>query len=146
MHGDAACSGQGVVAETLNLARLAGYRTGGTLHIIVNNQIGFTTLPQESRSVRYSSDMALGFDIPIFHVNADDPEACLAVVRLAMAYQERFQSDVLIDLIGYRRHGHNEGDEPAYTQPLMYRTIQEHPTVRRLWANRLVADGLVLES
>lgn len=146
IHGDAAFSGQGVVAETLNLARLAGYRTGGTLHIIVNNQIGFTTLPQESRSVRYSSDMALGFDIPIFHVNADDPEACLAVVRLAMAYQERFQSDVLIDLIGYRRHGHNEGDEPAYTQPLMYRTIQEHPTVRRLWANRLVADGLVSES
>ncbi|HLU24516.1 MAG TPA: 2-oxoglutarate dehydrogenase E1 component [Longimicrobiales bacterium] len=146
IHGDAAFSGQGVVAETLNMARLAGYRTGGTLHIIVNNQIGFTTLPRDSRSMRYSSDMALGFDIPIFHVNADDPEACLAVIRLAMAYQERFQSDVLIDLIGYRRHGHNEGDEPSYTQPIMYRAIHQHPTVRKIWADRLVAEGVVTEA
>ncbi|MGD8276647.1 MAG: 2-oxoglutarate dehydrogenase E1 component [Gemmatimonadota bacterium] len=143
IHGDAAFSGQGVVAETLNLARLEGYRTGGTLHIIANNQIGFTTDPSDGRSVDYASDLARGFDIPIFHVNADDPEACLAVVRLAMSFRSHFHSDVLIDLIGYRRYGHNEGDEPAYTQPVMYRHIGEHPTVRQLWADRLV-EGRVL--
>jgi len=146
IHGDAAFSGQGIVAETLNLAQLEGYRTGGTLHIIVNNQIGFTTDPHEGRSNRYASDMALGFDIPIFHVNADDPEACLAVIRLAMAYYERFRSDVLVDLIGYRRHGHNEGDEPSYTQPRMYRTIQNHPTVRKLWERELIARGVITEA
>jgi 2-oxoglutarate dehydrogenase E1 component len=143
MHGDAAFAGQGVVAETLNLARLRGYETGGTLHIIVNNQIGFTTDPQEARSTNYASDLARGFDIPVFHVNADDPEACLAVVRLALAYRTRFQADVLIDLIGYRRYGHNEGDEPAYTQPLMYRRIVDHPSVLRQWADGLVAEGTV---
>jgi 2-oxoglutarate dehydrogenase complex dehydrogenase (E1) component-like enzyme len=127
MHGDAAFAGQGVVAETLNLARLRGYETGGTLHIIVNNQIGFTTDPSEARSTNYASDLARGFDIPVFHVNADDPEACLAVVRLALAYRTRFQADVLIDLIGYRRFGHNEGDEPAYTQPRMYRRSPTTP-------------------
>jgi 2-oxoglutarate dehydrogenase E1 component len=143
MHGDAAFAGQGVVAETLNLARLRGYETGGTLHIIVNNQIGFTTDPEEARSTNYASDLARGFDIPVFHVNADDPEACLAVVRLAMGYRSRFQADVLIDLIGYRRFGHNEGDEPAYTQPRMYNRIAEHPTVLQQWADRLVDQDTV---
>ncbi|NJD09979.1 MAG: 2-oxoglutarate dehydrogenase E1 component [Gemmatimonadetes bacterium] len=143
IHGDAAFSGQGVVPETLNLMRLPGYRTGGTLHIIENNQIGFTTLPGDSRSTVYPSDLARGFDIPIFHVNADDPEACLAVTRLAMAYREHFHSDVVIDLVGYRRFGHNEGDEPAYTQPLMYRQIAAHPTVRRRYADALVAAGVL---
>lgn len=141
MHGDAAFAGQGVVAETLNLARLGGYETGGTLHIIVNNQIGFTTDPIEARSTHYASDLARGFDIPVFHVNADDPEACLSVVALAMAYRTEFRADVLIDLVGYRRYGHNEGDEPAYTQPRMYRKVGEHPTVREKWADRLEEDG-----
>ncbi|NIP81649.1 MAG: 2-oxoglutarate dehydrogenase E1 component, partial [Gemmatimonadetes bacterium] len=141
MHGDAAFAGQGIVAETLNLARLKGYETGGTLHIIVNNQIGFTTDPEEARSTDYASDLARGFDIPVFHVNADDPEACLAVVRLAMAYRTEFQADVLIDLVGYRRYGHNEGDEPAYTQPRMYERVQDHPTVLAQWADRLVDEG-----
>jgi 2-oxoglutarate dehydrogenase E1 component len=142
IHGDAAFSGQGVVPETLNLARLKGYSTGGTLHIIANNQVGFTTNPSESRSTDYSSDIAKGFDIPVFHVNADDPEACLAVVRLAMMYREKFHADVVIDLIGYRRYGHNEGDEPMYTQPTLYRKIGEHPTVRRLWGARLAEAGI----
>ena len=141
MHGDAAFAGQGIVAETLNLARLRGYETGGTLHLIVNNQIGFTTDPDESRSTNYASDLARGFDIPVFHVNADDPEACLAVVRLATAYRTEFEADVLIDLVGYRRYGHNEGDEPAYTQPRMYESVEGHPTVRTLWADRLVEEG-----
>jgi 2-oxoglutarate dehydrogenase E1 component len=141
IHGDAAFSGQGVVPETLNLARLTGYRVGGTLHIIANNQVGFTTSPRDSRSTDYSSDLARGFDIPIFHVNADDPEACLAVVRLAMAFRERFHSDVVIDLIGYRRYGHNEGDEPAYTQPVMYEKIGAHPPVRRIWAAEMERRG-----
>jgi 2-oxoglutarate dehydrogenase E1 component len=143
IHGDAAFSGQGVVPETLNLARLKGYSTGGTLHIIANNQVGFTTNPSESRSTDYASDIARGFDIPVFHVNADDPEACLAVVRLAMMYREKFHGDVVIDLIGYRRYGHNEGDEPAYTQPVLYRRIAEHAPVRRLWGERLAAAGTI---
>src|SRR5690606_17804008 len=143
IHGDAAFAGQGVVPETLNLARVDGYRTGGTLHIIVNNQIGFTTTPRESRSTRYSSDLARGFDIPIFHVNADDPEACLSVIRLALAYRQTFGEDVLIDLIGYRRYGHNEGDEPTYTQPVMYEKIGKHPSVRKLWASALVESGVI---
>ncbi len=143
IHGDAAFSAQGVVAETLNLARLDGYRTGGTLHIIANNQVGFTTDPADGRSTDYASDLARGFDIPVFHVNADDPEACLAVVRLAMAFREEFHGDVVIDLIGYRRYGHNEGDEPAYTQPVMYHEIGEHESVRRLWAKQLVSTGVL---
>jgi 2-oxoglutarate dehydrogenase E1 component len=143
IHGDAAFSGQGVVTETLNLARLRGYSTGGTLHIIANNQVGFTTNPSEARSTDYASDIARGFDIPVFHVNADEPEACLAVVRLAMMYRERFHGDVVIDLIGYRRYGHNEGDEPSYTQPVLYRSIAQHQTVRRLWADRLTQAGIV---
>jgi 2-oxoglutarate dehydrogenase E1 component len=138
IHGDAAFAGQGVVAETLNLGALKGYRTGGTLHLITNNQVGFTTDMEDARSTRYASDLAKGFDIPIIHVNADDPEACLAAVRLAMAYRERFNQDMLIDLVGYRRHGHNEGDEPAYTQPLMYERIKSLPPVRELYARALV--------
>jgi 2-oxoglutarate dehydrogenase E1 component len=143
IHGDAAFSGQGVVAETLNLARLHGYRTGGTPHIIANNQVGFTTDPREARSADYASDLARGFDVPVFHVNADEPEACLAVTRLAMAFRERFHSDAVIDLIGYRRYGHNEGDEPSYTQPAMYRTIHQHLTVRKIWADRLIEERVI---
>jgi 2-oxoglutarate dehydrogenase E1 component len=143
MHGDAAFAAEGVVAETLNLGRLKGYSVGGTVNLITNNQMGFTAEPHESRSTRYSSDLAKGYDIPIFHVNADDPEACLAAVRLAMAYRARFHDDVLIDLIGYRRHGHNEGDEPSYTQPKQYQIIGSHPTVRDIWAKRLASEGIV---
>ena len=125
------------MAETLNLQELAGYRTGGTLHIIANNQVGFTTDPDEGRSTRYSSDLAKGFDTPIVHVNADDPEAAVSAIRLAMAFRARFRHDVVVDLVGYRRFGHNEGDEPSYTQPLMYKLIEEHRTVRELYARRL---------
>ncbi|MGH2535306.1 MAG: 2-oxoglutarate dehydrogenase E1 component [Thermomicrobiales bacterium] len=143
LHGDAAFPGQGIVAETLNMAGLAGYTTGGAIHIIVNNQIGFTTYTAEARSTLYASDVAKGYEMPIVHVNADDPEACLMVARLAMAYRARFGKDFLVDLIGYRRWGHNEGDEPAFTQPRMYDTIGNHPTVRQIWADRLAADGTV---
>ena len=143
IHGDAAFAAQGVVAETLNLARLEGYTTGGTLHVIANNQVGFTTGPREGRSTDYSSDLAKGFDAPIIHVNADDPEACLAAARLAMMYRERFGHDVVIDLVGYRRYGHNEGDEPAYSQPSMYATIAEHPSVRELYQAILVDAGVI---
>lgn len=143
IHGDAAFPGEGIVAETLNMSGIPGYATGGTLHIIVNNQLGYTTEPQEGRSTFYASDPARGFEIPVIHVNADDPEACLTAARLAFAYRQRFHKDILIDLIGYRRWGHNEGDEPTFTQPVMYRRIAEHPTVRELWAQRLVAEGIV---
>ena len=142
IHGDAAFAGQGSVAETLNLEALAGYSTGGTLHVITNNQVGFTTDPESGRSTRYSSDLAKGFDIPIVHVNADDPEAALASIRLALAYRRRFGHDVVVDLVGYRRHGHNEQDEAAYTQPLLAgRDRRRIPTVREEFAARLVADG-----
>ncbi len=143
IHGDASFAGQGVVSETLNLQSLEGYSTGGTLHVIGNNQVGFTTDPSEGRSTRYSSDLAKGFDIPIVHVNADDPEAALAAVRLAMAYRRRFAHDVVVDLVGYRRHGHNEQDEAAYTQPLLVERIASHPPVRAQYAERLVAEGVV---
>ncbi|MDQ4082340.1 MAG: 2-oxoglutarate dehydrogenase E1 component, partial [Actinomycetota bacterium] len=143
IHGDAAFPSQGVVAETLNLKNLGGYSTGGTLHVVANNQLGFTTDPDEGRSTRYSSDLAKGFDIPIIHVNADDPEAAVSSIRLAMAYRERFGQDVVVDLVGYRRFGHNEGDEPAYTQPLMYTTIERHPTVREGYTETLVERGVV---
>ena len=146
VHGDAAFAAEGVVAETLNLARLKGYTTGGTIHIIANNQIGFTTEPHEGRSTRYSSDVAKGYDIPVIHVNADDAEACLGAMRLAMAYRAKFNDDVVIDLMGYRRHGHNEGDEPAYTQPTVYKVVREHPTVRTLWAQRLISEGVISEA
>ena len=143
LHGDAAFPGQGIVAETLNMSRLAGYHIGGTIHIIVNNQIGFTTEPTEARSTHYASDLAKGFEIPIVHANADDPEACIAAARMASAYVDRFRKDFLIDLVGYRRWGHNEGDEPAFTQPRMYESIASHPTVRELWARTLVEQGVL---
>jgi 2-oxoglutarate dehydrogenase E1 component len=146
LHGDAAFAGQGVVAETLNLEALVGYATGGTLHLITNNQIGFTTDPGEGRSTRYSSDLAKGFDVPIIHLNADDPEAAISAVRLALGYRERFGHDVVIDLVGYRRFGHNEQDEAAYTQPLMVERIDSHPTVRELYGAKLVEDGVLTES
>ena len=143
IHGDASFPGQGGVAETLNLAALDGYSVGGTLHLIANNQVGFTTDPMEGRSTRYSSDLAKGFDIPIIHVNADDPEAAISAVRLALAFRRRFESDVVVDIVGYRRHGHNEQDQAAYTQPLMAAQIAEHPTVRELFAQRLAAERVV---
>ena len=146
VHGDAAFPGQGIVAETLNLQALEGYTTGGTIHLITNNQIGFTTEPSESRSTRYASDLAKGFDIPIIHVNADDVEGCIAAVRLAMAFRERFGRDAVIDLIGYRRFGHNEQDEPAYTQPQMYEKIKKHPPVRKLYADHLIEEGVISRS
>ncbi len=146
IHGDAAFPGQGVVSETLNLQSLAGYRVGGTLHVIANNQVGFTTDPHDSRSTRYSSDLAKGFDIPIIHVNADAVDACRSAVRLAMAFRERFGRDVLIDLVGYRRFGHNETDEPSYTQPQQVERIKAHPSVVTLYARRLIDDGLTDEA
>ena len=141
IHGDAAFPGQGVVAETLNLHRLDGYTTGGTIHIIANNQIGFTTDTEDAYSTLYASGLARAFKIPIVHVNADDPEACIAAARLAIAYRQQFKHDVLIDLIGYRRYGHNEGDEPSFTQPVMYRRVGTHPTVRQVWAGTLESRG-----
>ena len=143
MHGDAAFAGQGLVAESLELSDLRGYRTGGTVHIIVNNQIGFTTSPAFARSSPYPSDVAKGVQAPIFHVNGDDPEAVVEVARAAVEYRQRFNKDVVIDLFCYRRHGHNEADEPAFTQPLMYRKIETHPTTRQIYADRLVASGVV---
>jgi 2-oxoglutarate dehydrogenase E1 component len=141
IHGDAAFPGQGVVAETLNLHRLDGYTTGGTIHIIANNQIGFTTDTEDSYSTLYASGLARAFKIPIVHVNADDPEACIAAARLAIGYRQEFKHDILIDLVGYRRYGHNEGDEPSFTQPMMYRRITAHPTVRQVWAQKLESRG-----
>ncbi len=143
LHGDAAFAGQGIVAETFNLHDLEGYSTGGTLHLITNNQVGFTTDPNEGRSTRYSSDLAKGFDVPIIHVNADDPEAAISAVRLAMAYRRRFAQDVVIDLVGYRRFGHNEQDEAAYTQPLMVEQINAHQSVRELYQEQLIEAGVL---
>jgi 2-oxoglutarate decarboxylase len=146
IHGDAAFAGQGIVAEVLNLQSLPGYATGGTVHLITNNQIGFTTEARDGRSTRYASDLAKGFDVPIVHVNADDIEACIHAVRLAWDYRRTYHRDVVIDLIGYRRFGHNETDEPSYTQPLMYQTIKKHLTARELYLRQLVSDGLVTEA
>ena len=143
VHGDAAFAGEGIVAETMNLSLLEGFRTGGTVHIIVNNQVGFTTDPRDARSTRYASDPAKGYDIPIIHVNGDDALACVQAVRLAMAYRSMFNKDVLIDLVSYRRHGHNETDEPAFTQPLLYAKIRAHKTPREVWGARLVAEGFM---
>ena len=143
VHGDAAFPGEGIVAESLNLSRLRGYTVGGSLHIIVNNQVGFTTDPTDARSTHYASDLAKGFEIPIVHVNADDLEACIAAVRLGVAYRTKFKKDFLIDLVGYRRHGHNEGDEPTFTQPTLYAAIKAHPTPRQVWGERLVREGIV---
>jgi 2-oxoglutarate dehydrogenase E1 component len=143
LHGDAAFPGQGVVAETLNLQSLDGYSTGGTIHIIQDNQVGFTTDPREGRSTPYAADMAKGFNVPIIHVNADYPESCIAAVRLAMAYRAKFARDVVIDLIGYRRYGHNETDEPAYTQPEQAASIKKHPAISEIYGKQLVSDGVV---
>jgi 2-oxoglutarate dehydrogenase E1 component len=143
LHGDAAFPGQGVVAETLNLQALPGYSTGGTIHVIQNNQVGFTTDPKDARSTPYAADMAKGFNIPIIHVNADDVEACSSAVRLAMAYRDRWGRDIVIDVIGYRRYGHNETDEPAYTQPLIAAKIKAHPPVSQLYADKVVEEGVV---
>jgi multifunctional 2-oxoglutarate metabolism enzyme len=143
LHGDAAFPAQGVVAETLNLQALKGYSTGGTIHVIQNNQVGFTTDPDEARSTPYAADMAKGFNVPIVHVNADDVEACSAAVRLAMAYRERWGRDVVIDVIGYRRFGHNETDEPAYTQPMMAAKIKSHAPVSEIYAEKLIGDGTI---
>jgi 2-oxoglutarate dehydrogenase E1 component len=146
MHGDAAFAGQGLVAEALELSELAGFCTGGTIHVIVNNQIGFTTSPSAARSSPYPSDMAKGVQAPIFHVNGDDPEAVVEVARIATEYRQQFKKDVVIDLFCYRRHGHNESDEPAFTQPLMYRAIARHRTTRQIYADRLIAAGIVDET
>ncbi len=145
IHGDAAFPAQGVVAETLNLGALSGYTTGGTLHVLANNQVGFTTDPEEGRSTRYSSDLAKGFDVPIIHVNADDAEAAIAAVRLALAYRRRFDHDVVVDLVGYRRHGHQEQDEAAYTQPMMAELVARQPPVREQLAAALASEGTVTE-
>ena len=146
IHGDAAFPGEGVVPETFNLSRLRGYHVGGTMHLIVNNQVGFTTDPIDARSTRYASDPAKGFEVPVMHVNADDAEACLIAVRLAVAYRDRFAKDVLIDLVGYRRWGHNETDEPFFTQPKLYERIRAHPTPREVWGARLVRERIVTEA
>lgn len=143
IHGDAAFPGQGIVAETLNMSGLEGYSIGGTIHIILNNQIGFSTEPRDSRTTLYSSDLAKGFETPIVHVNADDVESCVAAARMGLAYRNEFHKDFLIDLVGYRRWGHNEGDEPTFTQPLMYAQISKHPTVRQHYATQMIAEGII---
>jgi 2-oxoglutarate dehydrogenase E1 component len=143
IHGDASFVGQGIVAETLNLSRLPGYTASGTLHIIANNQLGFTATDPELRSSLHASDMAVGFEMPVIHVNADDPYACIEAARTAFAYRQKFHKDFVINLLGYRRHGHNEGDEPRFTQPVMYQKVDRHPTVRQLWAGRLEKEKVI---
>jgi len=143
IHGDAAFAGQGIVAETLNLSKLAGYSTGGTIHVVVNNQIGFTTTPSEARSTLYCTDVAKMIQAPIFHVNGDEPEAVVHCVKEALAYRDRFHEDVFIDLVCYRRHGHNEGDEPSFTQPLLYEKIRSRPSVRKLYTEALLERGIL---
>jgi multifunctional 2-oxoglutarate metabolism enzyme len=143
IHGDAAFAGEGVVPETLNMSQLPGYKTGGTIHFIANNQLGFTTPPEEGRSSTYSTDIAKMIQVPIFHVNSDDPEAAYNILQIALDYRQEFHKDVVIDIIGFRKHGHNEGDEPTYTQPVMYQRIKEHPGVRQLYAQKLIKDGVM---
>jgi multifunctional 2-oxoglutarate metabolism enzyme len=146
IHGDAAFAGQGVVWETINLSQLHGYRTGGTIHIMINNQIGFTTPPEEARSSPYATDLARSVQAPIFHVNGDAPDSAVRMARLAYAYRQRFSKDVVIDIFCYRRHGHNEEDEPSYTQPVLYKKISEHPSVVTIYAEKLIHDGLVTQA
>ncbi|MDX6694199.1 MAG: multifunctional 2-oxoglutarate metabolism enzyme [Blastocatellia bacterium] len=146
LHGDAAFAGQGIVMETLNLAELKGYRTGGTIHIIINNQIGFTTSPEKGRSTIYSTDVARMTQLPIFHINGDDPEAAYRVLQIALDYRQDFNKDVVLDVVGFRKLGHNEGDEPSYTQPLMYARVKAHPGVREVYARRLVREGVMDEA
>ncbi len=146
LHGDAAFAGEGVVAETLNLSQLPGYATGGTIHIIVNNQLGFTTPPEEGRSSTYSTDIAKMIQAPIFHINSDDPESAYNTLQIALDYRMKFRKDVVLDVIGFRKLGHNEGDEPTYTQPVMYQRIRNHPGVRELYARRLIAEGVIDEA
>ncbi len=145
IHGDAAFAGQGIVAETLNLSQLSGYRTGGTIHIIINNQIGFTTTPDEARSSQYATDVAKMIQAPIFHVNGDDPESALWVAQIAFEYRQMFKKDIVIDMFGYRRHGHNEGDEPGFTQPLLYEKIKDHPSVQKIYLARLLKEKTINE-
>src|ERR1019366_1997604 len=141
VHGDAAFSGQGVVAETLNLSQLSGYRVGGAVHVVINNQVGFTTAPESARSSFYPTDVAKMIQAPIFHVNGDDPEACARAARLAYDYREVFNRDVVLDIVCYRRHGHNEGDDPSYTQPQMYKIIDQMRSVRKVYTETLVRRG-----
>ncbi len=143
IHGDAAFAGQGIVTEVLNLSRLKGYQTGGTIHIVINNQIGYTTLPEDARSTRYATDCAKMLMVPIFHVHGEDPEAVVHVMRLAAAYRMAFAKDVVVDMICYRRYGHNEGDEPYFTQPRMYEQIRQRQPLSKLYAGRLLDDGIV---
>ena len=143
IHGDAAFAGQGVVAECFGLSGLRGHRTGGSIHFVINNQIGFTTNPKFSRSSPYCTDVAKMVEAPIFHVNGDDPEAVVHVAKIATEFRMRFKKPVVIDMICYRRHGHNESDEPAFTQPRMYRKIRQHPTTLEIYAKRLIEEDVV---
>ena len=143
MHGDAAFAGQGLVYETLAMSQLIGYRTGGTIHLIVNNQIGFTTVPAHAYSGLYCTDVAKSIQSPIFHVNGDNPEAVVWCAEVAAEYRQEFGADIVLDIVCYRRHGHNETDEPAFTQPIMYRAIREQKTTRTLYAEKLIAEGVI---
>jgi 2-oxoglutarate dehydrogenase E1 component len=145
IHGDAAFAGQGVVMETLQLEKLQGYRTGGTIHLVINNQVGFTTSPEHSRSSEYATDAGQITETPIFHINADDPEAAFRVIQIALDYRGKFHKDVVLDLVGFRRLGHNEGDEPSYTQPVMYARVKAHPGTQTLYAQQLIREGVITE-
>ncbi len=143
IHGDAAMAGQGIVAETLNLSQIDGYNTGGTIHLVINNQIGFTTNPSEARSTGYCSDVALMVHAPVFHVNGDDPEACIRAAQMAYDFRQRFHRDVVIDMLCWRKHGHNEGDDASYTQPVLYRKLKDHKSVAALYGARLQKEGVI---